>query len=391
MFKKTLCCSLFALFTFSLLSGKDMNENSPDGYYLIWQDNFDAPVLNKDHWLIETDGKGNGNDEMQYYREENISIGKEPVSGESCLIITARKEDFSGKKFTSGRIITLGKVAVKYGKVEARIKIPPTANGLWPAFWMMGTDYHETGWPGCGEIDIMEVGAKIGIETATQDSYFNGACHWGKYRNGGHPNYSVSSNAPYSLHEDFHLFTLVWDKEAIKMYLDMDKYPGREPYYELSINSYENENSPGNYFHKKCFILFNLAVGGHFTGIVGDANIEKITGLNAGNNYEAAMYVDYIRIYQKGEAGEEYFGPSVNHGDEKEMLFTLYPNPATGFLHIDGNETPVRVSMYSLTGNKVMEFYNVSSIDILQADPGNCILYIETKDGIVEVHHLNKN
>ncbi|HET7734076.1 MAG TPA: glycoside hydrolase family 16 protein, partial [Paludibacter sp.] len=106
-----------------------------DKYKLVWEDNFSKPVLDEANWTIVVNGKGGGNRELQYYRKENISVGKEPVSGENCLIITAKKENYRGKKATSGRLSTQGKVSVKYGKIEARIKLPKTANGLWPAFW----------------------------------------------------------------------------------------------------------------------------------------------------------------------------------------------------------------------------------------------------------------
>ena len=95
------------------------------------------------------------------------------------------------------------------------------------------------------------------------------------------------------------------------MYLDLDKYPDGAPYYELEINKSEDKNSPGHYFHKPCFIILNLAVGGHFTGIVGEEDTDKITALNVGNNYEARMYIDYIRVYQKGDNGEMYAGPAI--------------------------------------------------------------------------------
>lgn len=110
-----------------------------DGYALVWQDLFNQSPLNQDNWKIEINGNGNGNAELQYYRAENISIGKEPDSQKSCLIITAKKESYEGRSFTSGRLNTDGKHKFTYGKIEASIKLPKTANGLWPAFWMLGS------------------------------------------------------------------------------------------------------------------------------------------------------------------------------------------------------------------------------------------------------------
>jgi len=120
-------------------------------YKLMWEDNFDNSVLNEtQHWNVEVNGDGGGNNEMQYYRRENITIEQDP-SGVNCLVINAKRENFGGKVVTSARLNTLKNVSFKYGKVEARIKLPHTANGLWPAFWMLGNDISSVGWPRCGE------------------------------------------------------------------------------------------------------------------------------------------------------------------------------------------------------------------------------------------------
>lgn len=268
-----------------------------NGYHLVWQDLFDGEALDESAWNIEVNGNGGGNNESQYYRRENVSISKEPTSGRSCLTLTARRESFGGKSFTSGRINSMGKKYFTHGKVEAYICLPKTANGLWPAYWMMGNDFSTVGWPRCGEIDILEMGNSQGIKTGTQETYFNGACHWGFYKNGAYPNYAKSSNAPYSLQDgEFHLYTLIWDEKSIKMYLDLDKNPNVAPYYEMGIEGTDDEWATGLYFHHDHFILFNLAVGGHFTGIVN--NPGGITALPTDGS-EAKMYVDFVRVYQK--------------------------------------------------------------------------------------------
>lgn len=268
-----------------------------NGYHLVWQDLFDGEALDESAWNIEVNGNGGGNNESQYYRRENVSISKEPQSGRSCLTLTARREAFGGKPFTSGRVNSMGKKYFTHGKVEAYICLPKTANGLWPAYWMMGNDFSTVGWPRCGEIDILEMGNSQGIKTGTQETYFNGACHWGFYKNGAYPNYAKSSNAPYSLQDGkFHLYTLIWDEKSIKMYLDLDKNPNVAPYYEMGIEGTDDEWATGLYFHHDHFILFNLAVGGHFTGIVN--NPGGITALPTDGS-EAKMYVDFVRVYQK--------------------------------------------------------------------------------------------
>lgn len=117
-----------------------------DGYKLVWKDNFDGSALNRDYWNVEVNGSGCGNNELQYYVDnaDNVAVR------DGNLVITARRQDYDGHAFTSGRVNTCGKVGFTYGIVEARIKLPKTANGLWPAFWMMGDDIKECGWPACG-------------------------------------------------------------------------------------------------------------------------------------------------------------------------------------------------------------------------------------------------
>lgn len=272
--------------------------SATEGFELVWQDLFDGDALNLDRWNIEVNGAGGGNNELQFYtdRPENVSV----VDG--CLVLTACREDYEWKKFTSGRINSKNKIAFTHGMIEASIKMPETADGLWPAFWMMGNDYDEVGWPRCGETDIVEMGNAAGIKAGTQSRFFNGACHWGQAW--PQASYAKSTTHLYSLQDgEFHLFTVVWNEESIIMYVDRDKYPNYNPYYRLDcpMTEPDNEWSPGNYFHKNNFILFNLAVGGDFTGIHKGADI---TALNEGNSNQASMLVDYVKIYQKGDDSE---------------------------------------------------------------------------------------
>ena len=178
-------------------------------WQLVWSDEFNDSALNTAYWNVEDNARGGGNAELQYYSPNNVSIEKHPLSGESCLVLTARREDYKNRPCTSARLNTQDKITVCYGKVEARIAFPHTADGLWPAFWMLGnnlaTDLGDNDdvdrrlaelakegrvvWPKCGEIDICEMGHHTGIENGTQDRYFNGAAHWGEsFNNGAYPN-----------------------------------------------------------------------------------------------------------------------------------------------------------------------------------------------------------
>lgn len=275
------------------------SEDVNDGYQLVWEDTFNGDALDPLLWNIEVNGGGGGNNELQYYLEDNVSIESDSLTNRRCLVLTARKQKWGAKFATSGRVNTLGKVAYTHGKVEALIRMPKTYKGLWPAFWMMGNDYKTVGWPRCGEIDILEAGNSAGMGSVDKsEKYFNGACHWGFYKDGAYPNYAHAVVNSYSVQDDFHLFTLIWDENAINCYVDYDVNPAQKPYYTLNIkdNGSDDDWATYKYFHKDFFIIFNLAVGGNFPGI---KDIEKITALNEENGYEAKMYIDYVRVYQK--------------------------------------------------------------------------------------------
>lgn len=338
-----------------------------DGYRLVWQDLFDNGILNDLRWNVEQNANGGGNHELQYYadREENVRVGDDG-QGNGCLILTARRENLGGRQFTSGRVNSRDKVAFTHGKVEASIKLPPTADGLWPAFWMMGNDYGEVGWPKSGETDILEMGNADGIRNGTQDRYFNGAMHWGQGWPAG--SYARATTKSYSLQDgEFHLFTAVWDENEMRMYVDLDRQPVQTPYFRMGITHDDpgNEWSPGNYFHKLNFIIFNMAVGGDFTGIHEAGNI---TALNDANGNEASMYVNYVKVYQKGTADED--------------LYTIVPGDEASVADVSADRTQIAlrggivtapaaasIAVYDATGRPVA-FGEGDRLDLAGLSPG---------------------
>jgi len=360
------------------------------GYHLVWQDNFDGTQLDeKNNWAVEVNGDGGGNNELQYYRRENITVGKEPVSNESCLIITAKKESFSGKTCTSGRLKTFGKMSFKHGKVEARIKLPHTANGLWPAFWMMGADYPAVGWPKCGEMDILEMGNTNGINRGTQDRYYSTWYHWGESWNGGsYPNWGHDATATSGIQDDFHLFTLIWNTDYLETYLDLDINPNATPLAHMAINGDDEAGNAAHYFHKPFFVIFNLAIGGNFTGI---NNISKITALSKG---DMNMYVDYVRVYQQGVAGEEYNGPVLTPTDVKTVNtvnhYRVYPNPATDQVTVDTGNQIDYITVYNMSGKEMLHISNATTININTLPSGNYLLKIIDSEGRIETHQVTK-
>lgn len=351
-----------------------------DGYRLVWQDLFDGDVLNRDRWNIEVNGDGGGNHELQYYSDspENVSVGDDG-RGNSCLILTAIRRDYNNKSFTSGRVNSKNLISFKHGKIEASIRLPKTADGLWPAFWMMGNDYDQVGWPRCGETDILEMGNADGIRNGTQDRYFNGAMHWGQ----GWPaaSHAKASTKNYSLQDDeYHLFTVIWDEDAVSMFVDLDVFPKQTPYFKMTIpcDDPDNEWSPGNYFHKENFILFNVAVGGDFTGIHDPA---AITALNDENGQKASMYINYIKIYQKGTDDESLSTNDPGDDTGTSGLTDLNSSAENTIMVSHGIASCpyASIEVYDITGNLMNRGFGSVSLEGLS--PGIAIIVAVRPDG----------
>ena len=280
-------------------------------YELVWNEDFTDGTLDTQVWNIEVNGDGGGNNELQYYCEKGVSLGVEPTTGKHCLILTATKEEYHSKHCTSGRVNTKNKMTYTFGRIDARIKFPQTANGLWPAFWQMGNNFDQVGWPKCGETDIIELGNSNGFN-GTQDRYFNGAMHVGRAWD------AVWSDAQavtwnYSVEDTFHIVTMIWTPTSIDMYMDKEAHPENGAYFYADLEP----NNDANYnrqlvFGKPNFVIANLAVGGNFPQIW---DINKITALANGPR---SVYIDWIRIYQRGDANESFVCPSASDEIEPE-------------------------------------------------------------------------
>ncbi|MFT3982009.1 MAG: family 16 glycosylhydrolase [Ferruginibacter sp.] len=228
---------------------------------LVWSDEFDvAGAPNSSKWTYDlgTGSGGWGNQELQYYtdRPENVI-----VEG-GMLKIKSIRENYSGSTFTSARIKTQGKFDFKYGKVEARAKLPAGV-GTWAAIWALGSDINTVGWPACGELDIME---HLGREL----NKIYGTLHY-PGRSGGNAdgNSRVITNAT----TEFHIYSTEWTATEIKILVDGQL-----------IHSVANSSSIP--FNHNFFLIMNLAMGGNFGGAVDPS-------VNGGT-----MEVDYIRVYQ---------------------------------------------------------------------------------------------
>lgn len=239
---------------------------------VVYFDDFNS--FDERNWTKESHPAGWVNNELQTYTPENVTTGRD--GDRTVLILTAERKN---GRITSGRINSDDKRCFKYGKMEASIKLPRTANGLWPAFWMMG--HTDKAWPACGEIDIMEMGSAEGIANSTQTSCVNTAIHYGA-NTGAHEQQFRSADTGINLQDgNYHLYSLQWTPEQLVVSID-----GRQ------FNTFDIAGNP--YFHDHFYLIFDLAVGGVFTGISDPANI---TALPEGAT--AKMYVDWVKVYKQ--------------------------------------------------------------------------------------------
>ena len=246
----------------------------PDGYQVVWSDEFDGVALDESTWNYNTGGNGWGNNEKQYYtsREENIRVKN------GMLEIEARKEQYQNNEYTSARIHSKGKKEFKYGKIEARIKFPG-GKGTWPAFWMLGSSGN---WPNCGEIDIIEY-------SGSQPQRASFAVHTASKNGSKGNNWSSLKYFDYSLADDFHIYAVEWaqeekdGKDVIRFMVDGVQYA---ELWETVID--DNNTWP---FNKPEYIILNLAIGGNMGGQVDDAIFDQ----------QRIMYVDWVRVWQRGE------------------------------------------------------------------------------------------
>ena len=320
----------------------------PTGYKMVWSDEFNGTSLDTKVWNIEENGNGGGNQELQYYRKENVAVK------DGNLVLTARRESYNNKQFTSGRINSRDKAYFKHGIIQARIKFPKTANGVWPAYWMMGNDYGKLGWPRCGEIDIVETGNADGIKNGTQTRHFGATLHWGTSAGANHKQYGTSYLAPENnplQNDEYHIITTEWDGQLLSMYYDLKDFTvaakNKARFYKATIPASTNSADIGHYFQKPFFFIFNLAVGGNYTGIY---NAGGITALpNAGD--EAKMFVDWVRVYQdEADAEAQYKTPD---GDNTK------PNPDTP----STPEAPDTKTEYGYWGTKALDASGTTTFD----------------------------
>jgi len=235
-------------------------------YLLVWADEFDTPGAPDDSkWTydIGTGQDGWGNQELQYYtdRSENVIVE------DGMLKIIAKREDFEDSEFTSTRLKTQGLYDFTYGKVEIRAKLP-AGGGTWPAFWLLGSDIEQVGWPACGEIDIME---QTGDDKTKVSAALHTPASFGATVNFRETELETAA-------DEFHIYGMEWTNEIITFSVDGNDF------YNFSPSPKTAETWP---FSKPFFLIFNIAMGGTLGGTV------------PANFTESTMEVDYVRVYQQ--------------------------------------------------------------------------------------------
>lgn len=247
----------FAMFIFLFSGGQKPPE-------LYWSEEFEGNELNLETWNFELgDGCpalcGWGNDEAQEYTRDNHKLE------DGKLIITARKD---GSRYTSTRITTSGKMEFQYGRLEAKAKLPRGV-GIWPAIWLLGANIEDVGWPGCGEIDMLEYLGKepgqVFTSLHTADSYGN--------------TLNTRKTKIEGIEDGYHLFAMDWEPDEIRFFVD------GEMVYRFNPEARSEEVWP---FDQPFFLIINMAIGGNFGGPEIDNAI-----------FPQEFIIDYIRIFKR--------------------------------------------------------------------------------------------
>jgi len=254
---------------------KNDNQNiaEPEGWNLVWHDEFEDSSIDLTKWEHEVNAQGGGNNELQYYTDRSINSYLE----NGCLVIQALKEHYTGtegsREYSSARLRTRQKGDWKYGRFDIKTKLP-SGKGIWPAIWMLPSENKYGGWAANGEIDIMEL---IGHEP----NKVYGTLHYG----GEYPDNEQTGDS-YTLEtgdfsDDFHLFTLEWEANQFRWYVDGILYQTQTEWYSI------NGEYPAP-FDQYCHLLLNVAVGGNWPG-----NPDYTTV------FPQKMTVDYVRVFKK--------------------------------------------------------------------------------------------
>ena len=268
------CFFFFACSEEEMVSqNKETNDWEIEGWNIVWQDEFDKDSLDLTKWSREIGGHGWGNNELQFYTDSDSNSYVE--NGNLTLKAQVVPQGIGSSKglryYSSARLRTYGKGDWKYGRIEVKAKVA-SGQGIWPAIWMLPTDWLFGGWPSSGEIDIMEhVGYDLGV--------VHGSVHTEAYNHKINTQRS-SARKIANVDTEFHVYSIIWNKDKISFFID-----------DVQYFLFENDQQ-GNYktwpFDQRFHLLINIAVGGDWPG-----NPDNST------NFPRKMLVDYVRVYEK--------------------------------------------------------------------------------------------
>lgn len=278
-------------------------EAAPTEVSLIWNDEFDGAGIDAGKWVIPPDDNGGGNDQVSYYRPENAQINKtdEGIAGSednSALRIQAvRERGLPRGTWASSKLTTQGRFSVKYGRIEARVKLPTNDQGFWPAFWMMPSDSVYGGWATSGEVDILENKSRQS-NTISSALHYGGAWAQGGNMSPGRNRYTtlragaadmvdntpVDTVIPGFSVGDWHTYAIEWYPDRIEYFVDGIRYQEINTWYTTQNGARVQQPKP---LDQSFYLILNLAVGGAFDGYRTPADTSV-----------GDMYVDYVRVYQ---------------------------------------------------------------------------------------------
>ena len=240
---------------------------------LAWSDEFEANTIDKNIWNFQVEEAGRFNDEWQRYEDSKDNAYIE----NKCHVIKAIHEsDVHGMdQYASARLHTANKRVLKYGKIVARMKLPH-GEGIWPAFWMLGSNIDENGgdtpWPQSGEIDILELYGSKDDGVVEANAHYADAS--GSHKMMGAASFKLEQG---KFADAFHTFELEWDETKISWFVDGQQFAS------MPISTDELSE-----FREEFFILLNIAVGGKHAGRP-----------DSTTTFPQLMYIDWIRVYKK--------------------------------------------------------------------------------------------
>jgi len=328
-------------------------------YTLVWSDDFDGDSLNSDNWNV-ADTNVVYNNELEAYKTENAYVQ------DGNLVLEAKKEDYLGKNYTSGKVFTKGKQAWTYGRFEIKAKMPES-QGIWPAIWMLPEDDNlYGGWPQGGEIDLLEL-------LGHQPNKIYGTVHYGNPHASGQGEYTLQSG---KFSDSYHIYAFEWDPGEMRWYIDGTLYHTEKSWYTRDENEADSITYPAP-FNRDFHLILNVAVGGDWPGNPDSTTI-----------FPSKMFVDYVKVYERKDgvyppAGER---PELNNSTARQPLpdgnyiyngsFDQQDNDVDGMRNEGSDTDIINTSYWTFShveaNNGVGEVSNDNgTIKIDISDPGN--------------------